>query len=220
MGIYGEAQPEDVYADAAILNCDTPARKMNGMAGHSHGIHPCPYCDVTLIDINSAKGYSFSTFKSFASIHFRPHLSITIDWNQKDDFEQLKQAFASKDAHPQQQEYILNSSSMATHQSLKKADEWRHILTITPVLLWFAWKDHRDEIPNRTPPIPSNAKKIPQHNRNMQQIYELSLLLCLTARLLCCHEISINQAKEGQELRGRIYEDSSLLNSSHLAGQV
>ena len=53
MDIHNEPDPEDVYGDIAVLNCDTPAaRKLNGTAGHSHDIQPCPYCDVTSADIS------------------------------------------------------------------------------------------------------------------------------------------------------------------------
>lgn len=49
---------EDVYADAAINDCDTPAgRKLSGLAGHSADNCPCPWCRCTSLDINRRSGY-------------------------------------------------------------------------------------------------------------------------------------------------------------------
>ena len=53
---------------------------------------------------------------------------------------------------------------MGENQSLKKADEWRRLLTITPVLLWWCWKGENDEIPDAAPPISSNEKITMTHS--------------------------------------------------------
>ncbi|KAF9056739.1 hypothetical protein BDP27DRAFT_1386299 [Rhodocollybia butyracea] len=258
MEIHGSDVPVDVYADAALVNCDTPAaRKLSGTAGHSHDLQPCLYCHIALVDVNTEAGYDFK-------------------WAAKDDFEMLKHAFASEDAAPQRKEYILSDQgvrwsplnaisgwlpsihtilnflhnfflgivahffmkiifgaymlsgaggvnspkqkfedlinviqwpshitrlpkNMATNQSLRKADEWRRILTIAPILLWYVWMDENDKIPDVVPPIPPNAKIIPTHNRNISSIYNVLLLLCVAGRLLASRTISIAQATAGQE---------------------
>lgn len=71
MDIYGEA-PDMVFADCICANCDTPAaHKFNGSAGHSHDFHPCPYCNVDILDIDQMSGYDdsthFSSFKRMAN---------------------------------------------------------------------------------------------------------------------------------------------------------
>lgn len=87
---------------------------------------------------------------------------------------------------------------MGSNQSLKKADEWRRLLTITPILLWWSWKNDDDEILNVPPPIPPNATQIPEHSRNPSLIYSAVLLLCVAVRILASREISMTQARLGQ----------------------
>jgi hypothetical protein len=54
-------EPAKVYADCICANCDTPAaHKFNGTAGHSHDFHPCPYCDATVVDVDTMSGYDGS----------------------------------------------------------------------------------------------------------------------------------------------------------------
>ncbi|EPQ59179.1 hypothetical protein GLOTRDRAFT_54945, partial [Gloeophyllum trabeum ATCC 11539] len=237
MDIFGE-EPQEVFADETLDDCDTPgARKMCGLASHTHGMQPCPWCHATSTDINKPEGYEPDSFV------------------KKDDSELLRQSFISKGAHPLRQTQILddygirwcvksllpewlptrkcaldfmhniflgiighlfvkvlfagymfsaaggahsskqrfedlvNSVQWPSHvtrlpknlgenQSLKKADEWRRLLHITPVLLWWAWKDGADEIPNSEPPLPSNTKSKPTHSRNRRSLYSAILKLC------------------------------------------
>jgi hypothetical protein len=88
---------------------------------------------------------------------------------------------------------------MGENQSLKKADEWRRLLTITPVLLWWCWKGENDEIPDAAPPISSNEKITTTHSRNCQSIYSAVLLLCAGVRILATRKISLAQAQIGQD---------------------
>ena len=60
---------------------------------------------------------------------------------------------------------------MGSNQSLKTADEWQPLLTITPVLLWWCWKNNGDDIPNTPPPIPPNVTQVPEHSQNPSLIY-------------------------------------------------
>lgn len=48
-----------VVADCMFNNCDTPAAwKISGTAGHSADLHPCPWCDFVLIDLNKPQLFS------------------------------------------------------------------------------------------------------------------------------------------------------------------
>ncbi|KAF9461452.1 hypothetical protein BDZ94DRAFT_1371533 [Collybia nuda] len=225
MDIYGEA-PAEIFADS---------HKFNGSAGHSHDFHPCPYCNVNILDVDLMSGYDDSPV-------------------DKDDFHLLKHAFKSRGAGPQRQMVILRDRSvqwaifntisnwlpasktvldfmhniflgiichffmevifksymlsgaggsnspkqhfktiinsvrwpshitrlpknLGKNQSLKKADEWRRLLTITPVILWWAWRDADDNILIGEPIIPPNAKSVPEHSRNYHAIYSAVLKL-------------------------------------------
>ena len=88
---------------------------------------------------------------------------------------------------------------LGENQSLKKADEWRRLLTITPILLWWSWKDDDDNIPDSAPPIPPNAKKIPEHVRSCKQLHDVVLLLCAGVHILASRTISMAQARIGQD---------------------
>ncbi|KAH9921364.1 hypothetical protein B0H21DRAFT_701660 [Amylocystis lapponica] len=88
--------------------------------------------------------------------------------------------------------------NLGENQSLKKADEWRRLLTITPIVLWASWKDQNDEIPDIEPPIPPNAKHNPEHSRNCRALYSAILLLCAGVRILASRKISMAQARIGQ----------------------
>ncbi|KAJ3845821.1 hypothetical protein EV368DRAFT_77177 [Lentinula lateritia] len=90
-------------------------------------------------------------------------------------------------------EDIINSVRWPTHitrlpknlgeyQSLKKADEWRRLLTVTPIILWYAWRDNDDSIPDTEPPRLS--------------LYNTVLYLCVAVRLLSTKRISMVQANQ------------------------
>ncbi|KAF5384761.1 hypothetical protein D9615_001059 [Tricholomella constricta] len=89
--------------------------------------------------------------------------------------------------------------NMGENQSLKKADEWRRLLTITPVLLWYSWRDVNDSIPNSTPRVSPNEVITTTHSRNRRELYSASLLLCVGVRLLATRTITLSQARLGQE---------------------
>jgi hypothetical protein len=94
---------------------------------------------------------------------------------------------------------LIPCFQLGENQSLKKADEWRRLLHITPVLLWWTWKDENDDILDSSPPIPANAKQIPNHSRNCKQLYDAILLLCAGVRMLASRTISMAQARIGQD---------------------
>ncbi|KAG2061047.1 hypothetical protein BDR06DRAFT_993204 [Suillus hirtellus] len=256
MDVYGEEGLVDVFADNEALACDMPAsHKCNGTAGHSHDFHPCAFCDIDIIKINTPEGYNNS-------------------WTAKDDHHMLRQSFYSKDATPTRQEAILRDhgvrfsilnvipgwlpsrksaldfmhciflgiishlfmrmlfggymlsgmgginspkrqfediinavrwpshvtrlpKNLGENQSLKKADEWRRLLTITPVILWWAWRDANDEIPDTEPPLPPNTVA-PDFSRNRRSLYQAILFLCTGVQILASHTISMAQARTGQ----------------------
>ncbi|KAG2757569.1 hypothetical protein P692DRAFT_20711205 [Suillus brevipes Sb2] len=256
MDVYGEEGLVDVFADNEALACDMPAsHKCNGTAGHSHDFHPCAFCDIDIVKINTPEGYNNS-------------------WTAKDDHHMLRQSFYSKDATPARQEAILRDhgvrfsilnvipgwlpsrksaldfmhciflgiishlfmrvlfggymlsgmgginspkrrfediinavrwpshvtrlpKNLGENQSLKKADEWRRLLTITPVILWWAWRDANDEIPDTEPPLPPNTVA-PDFSRNRRSLYQAILFLCTGVRILASRTISMAQARTGQ----------------------
>ncbi|KAG1734770.1 hypothetical protein EDD22DRAFT_852445 [Suillus occidentalis] len=172
------------------------------LQGHSHDFHPCAFCDVDIVKVNTPEGYDNS-------------------WTPKDDYQMLRQSFYSKDATQARQDAILKDfgvrwsilnlisgwlpskksvldfmhaiflgiishlfmcilfggymlsgirgtnspkrrfeeiiNALGENQSLKKADEWCRLLTVTPVVLWWSWRDENDEIPDKEPPLPPNT---------------------------------------------------------------
>ncbi|KAF5380388.1 hypothetical protein D9615_004710 [Tricholomella constricta] len=101
------------------------------------------------------------------------------------------------DSPKQRFEDLINR--MGENQSLKKADEWCRLLTITPVLLWYSWRDVNDSIPNSAPHISPNEKITTTHSRSRRELYSASLLLCVGVRLLATRTITLSQARLGQE---------------------
>ncbi|KAI0044241.1 hypothetical protein FA95DRAFT_1497378 [Auriscalpium vulgare] len=88
--------------------------------------------------------------------------------------------------------------NLGENQSLKKADEWRRLLTVAPVILWYSWKDDRDDIPDTEPPVSANEVITTTHSRRRKSLYDTMLLLCAGVRLLSTKRISMAQAKAGQ----------------------
>ncbi|TFK59244.1 hypothetical protein BDN72DRAFT_946510 [Pluteus cervinus] len=89
--------------------------------------------------------------------------------------------------------------NLGENQSLKKADEWRNLLTVAPVVLWCTWKDLDDEIPPSSPPIPANATSKPTHNREYRKIYTAMLKLCAGVRILSSRRISMAEVRIGHD---------------------
>jgi len=81
---------------------------------------------------------------------------------------------------------------------LKKADEWRRLLTVTPVILWFAWRDQLDNIPDTEPEVSPNESITTAHSRKRKTLYDIILLLCAGVRLLSTKNITMSQARAGQ----------------------
>jgi len=93
----------------------------------------------------------------------------------------------------------MTHSKLGENQSLKKADEWRRLLTIMPVLLWYAWHNCDGKIPDSAPPIVPNEKITKRHSQNRKKLYEAALLLCAAVRLLATRTITLHQGQTGQD---------------------
>ncbi|KAG2148759.1 uncharacterized protein EDB93DRAFT_1250192 [Suillus bovinus] len=90
--------------------------------------------------------------------------------------------------------------NLGENQTLKKDDEWRHLLTIAHILLWWSGRDEDDNIPDIEPPLPPNTQA-PDFTRNCQCIYDAILLLCAAYTLMLPPHAN---ATEHQTLNGII----------------
>ncbi|EEB92189.1 hypothetical protein MPER_09337, partial [Moniliophthora perniciosa FA553] len=82
--------------------------------------------------------------------------------------------------------------NLGENQSLKKADEWRTLLTIAPVVLWLSWRNEtNDEIPDTEPPVAPNEVIKTKHSRKRKSLYEVILMLCAGVRILSMRQISM-----------------------------
>ncbi|EIW80779.1 hypothetical protein CONPUDRAFT_57284, partial [Coniophora puteana RWD-64-598 SS2] len=133
-----------------------------------------------------------------------PHLFDVVIFNG-----QLMTGIGGSESAKSRFETLINSILWPSHitrlpknlgenHSLKKADEWRRLITITPVLLWWAWRDENDEIPSAPPPLPPNTDD-PGFSRDRHQLYDAILLLCAAVRIFSSREISMHQAQTAQE---------------------
>lgn len=82
---------------------------------------------------------------------------------------------------------------------MKKADKWRRLIAIAPVILWVSWRDEDDQLLHGMPPIPANAANRPEHDRSYQSIYRAALQLATSVRILASCKISMSQVRSGQE---------------------
>ncbi|KAG1888658.1 hypothetical protein F4604DRAFT_1877216 [Suillus subluteus] len=222
MDIHGEDEPANIFVDNTILDCDMPAsHKCNGTAGHSHDFHPCAFCDVDIVKVNTPEGYDNCIFYSKDATQARQDailkdfgvrwsiLNLISGWlpSKKSVLDFMHAIFLGIISHlfirvlfggymfsgigginsPRRRfEEIINAVRWPSHitqlpknlgknQSLKKADEWRRLLTITPVVLF-----------NLT------------FHCNCRSLYQTILLLCTGVLILSSHTISMSQARVGQ----------------------
>ncbi|KZT22551.1 hypothetical protein NEOLEDRAFT_1157685 [Neolentinus lepideus HHB14362 ss-1] len=209
MQIYGQ-EPQMVFADEIINNCNTlGARKTCGFASHTHSMQPCPWCDITMADIHRPSGYTPENHildnygirwctKNLLT-GWLPSIQCALDFMHNiflgSSILRLY-VFGAGGCSSQKQHFedLVNSvwwpshvmrlpKNLGENQSLKKADEWRQLLHITPILLWWTWKDSSDQIPNRAPPLPSNVKHKPTQSRNCIRILASCTISMAEARL-------------------------------------
>ncbi|KDQ09801.1 hypothetical protein BOTBODRAFT_97245, partial [Botryobasidium botryosum FD-172 SS1] len=256
MSIYEKQLPREIFALAFNETSDLPAsRKLAGTAAHSHKTHPCPCCNITHDDINTACGYDIEKF------------------DLKDDFAALQHAYESRDASTKKKRkeilddygvqwsvlnllacwlpilcapvdfmhnmflgiiahffcfviiggYMLSKAqrniyeefmesvewpssigrlpkNLADNPKLKKADEWRRVAAIWPVVFFVMWRTNDDDISATAASIPANAKSRPTFTRSNIQIYQALLRLCAAARILSSRAISVDTARWGISL--------------------
>ncbi|KAG9121715.1 hypothetical protein FRC07_002231 [Ceratobasidium sp. 392] len=92
---------------------------------------------------------------------------------------------------------------LATKGGLRKADEFRRLITVLPMALWFVWKGQDDSIPNDAEPIPDDSSYVEDHIRSRQKIFELTVLLSAASRLLTSWSLTLEDVKHGQTLLQR-----------------
>ncbi|KAI0370386.1 hypothetical protein BV20DRAFT_1035887 [Pilatotrama ljubarskyi] len=81
MAIDGRRDPGEVFGGIKMRVCDLPgSRKLEAFAAHNHKENPCFFCKLRYEDINDPSGYDIENFEL------------------RDDWEQVKHAFASRDA--------------------------------------------------------------------------------------------------------------------------
>ncbi|KAL0056601.1 hypothetical protein AAF712_016795 [Marasmius tenuissimus] len=88
---------------------------------------------------------------------------------------------------------------LGDNQSLAKADEWRRLIGIAPVLLWVTWRQGQDRIPDTEPPLAANKKIKTTCSRKRFSLYSACLLLCVSVRLFATRTISMRQAETAQD---------------------
>lgn len=68
---------------------------------------------------------------------------------------------------------------------VRKADEWRRLISILPIALWSVWRDPMtDLVPVDAPPIHSQVTKRPTFHRSCHMLYNLIVLLSSACRIL------------------------------------
>ncbi|KAG1849039.1 hypothetical protein F4604DRAFT_1935131 [Suillus subluteus] len=222
MRIYGFCLPRQVHGCVLCENSDIPAtRKLTGVAGHSHKKYPCNYCVILLTDLDTDTAYDIENFRLRND---EEQLRHTNDSNVARTEVARK---AILDEHGKYfteflvAGYLLDSSGWSTFEStvnnimwpsgigrlptnlsddhsLPKADQWRRLSSILPVVLWVCWKDQRGRINKVAPNIPANAKTQPKFKRNLPAIYNLVLYLSVAERILASKAISVNDVDRGQ----------------------
>jgi hypothetical protein len=100
----------------------------------------------------------------------------------------------------------MRHSFQITTGTSKKADEWRRLVVILPVVLWFVWRDQLDRIPAGAPRVPSDAKTPPKFTRCRRMLYDLVLYLCVASSLLGTWVVTSDNVQRGQRFLRRFCE--------------
>ncbi|KAF8599098.1 hypothetical protein BDV93DRAFT_407383, partial [Ceratobasidium sp. AG-I] len=72
--------------------------------------------------------------------------------------------------------------SVSHNLSLRKADEWRRLVSILPIALWVVWGNQDGSISPGAPPIPPKSKP-PRFERCQEKIFQLVVLLSAASQL-------------------------------------
>jgi hypothetical protein len=93
---------------------------------------------------------------------------------------------------------------LATKGGIRKADEFRRLITILPMALWAVWKDPGDDsIPEHAEPIPEASNYEEDHQRSRKSIYDLTVLLSAASRLFTSWTITLDDVVHAQRLLQR-----------------
>ncbi|QRV77507.1 Transposase family tnp2 [Ceratobasidium sp. AG-Ba] len=93
--------------------------------------------------------------------------------------------------------------NLATKGGLRKADEFRRLVTILPMALWSVWKDPNDLIPDKAEPIPESSDYTEDHIRSRKKIFDLIVLLSAASRILASWSITLEDVNHGMRLLQR-----------------
>ncbi|KAG1888095.1 hypothetical protein F4604DRAFT_1674518 [Suillus subluteus] len=136
-----EDEPANIYVDNPILDCDMPAaHKLSGWTAtdDDHLLRQSFYSrnanPIWQKAIHDDHGVCWSILNLIAG--YALHISCYA-------YGDLQGVMAHL--------FIVNITTfrqLGENQSLKKADKWRRLLIITPVLLWWSWKDENDDMPD------------------------------------------------------------------------
>ncbi|KDN33733.1 hypothetical protein RSAG8_13176, partial [Rhizoctonia solani AG-8 WAC10335] len=74
-------------------------------------------------------------------------------------------------------------SPTTTALNRRKADEWRRLISILPLVLWISWRNGNDEIVSNAPPVPAQVSKKPAFTRDILEIWECVVYLTASIRL-------------------------------------
>ncbi|KAJ7120571.1 hypothetical protein C8R43DRAFT_1136739 [Mycena crocata] len=89
--------------------------------------------------------------------------------------------------------------NLSTNHSQQKADQWRRLCRVQPVLLFLAWREsHTDNISSTAPKIPPQSTSRPKFRRNTSEIYKLGLYLSVVESILAAKSITIYDAERAQ----------------------
>ncbi|KAB5590975.1 hypothetical protein CTheo_5591 [Ceratobasidium theobromae] len=82
---------------------------------------------------------------------------------------------------------------------VRKADEWRRLISILPLGLWAVWRDTAtDTIPLGAPPIHDQTGDLPRFQRSYRLLYDLVVNLASACRIIASWAITHDDIKQAQ----------------------
>ncbi|KAF8595016.1 hypothetical protein BDV93DRAFT_576770 [Ceratobasidium sp. AG-I] len=90
---------------------------------------------------------------------------------------------------------------LATKGGLRKADEFRRLITVLPIALFVVWKHPQDNsIPDCAEAIHPKSNYREDHKRSRQKIYDLVVLLSAASRLFTSWSVTLDDVSHAQRL--------------------
>lgn len=128
MKVYEQRLPQRVHAVTLFNASDVPAsRKLQGAAGHSHRVHPCSFCHITLDKIDSKEGYDIMSSMFSCIKSYEPNILETLDFVPKEDFTQLGHAEQSRRATTDKARTTILDKTGARYSCLNDIPSWRPV---------------------------------------------------------------------------------------------